>query len=153
MRSKIIIPVLFVFLMVVLPSKAQAQMDPRVKAVGTMALYGTVGGLLLGTASLAFGTDGRSVAQGASLGLYAGLLFGGYVVSSHYLQRQREQNPVPQDNYYPDSESPYEGDEDQRWNPYLELSWESLGRMDLGKETFRKREIPLFYIDLVQFNF
>ncbi|MCK5882051.1 MAG: hypothetical protein KAG61_00060, partial [Bacteriovoracaceae bacterium] len=57
--------------------------DAKAKALAAMALYGTVGGAMLGTASLAFGTSERSIAVGGSLGLYAGLIFGGYVVLTH----------------------------------------------------------------------
>lgn len=86
-------------------------MDPRVKAMATMAAYGTVGGALLGTASLAFGTEGRAVAVGASLGLYAGLIFGSYVIVSHQLQQNNyydREEPVRQDYYPDDSYSPYQ---------------------------------------------
>lgn len=86
-------------------------MDPRVKAMATMAAYGTVGGALLGTASLAFGTEGRSVAVGASLGLYAGLIFGSYVIVSHQLQQNNyydREEPVRRDYYPDDSYSPYQ---------------------------------------------
>ena len=67
--------------------EAQAQ-DAKSRALGSMALYGTIGGALLGTATLAFGNGARAIAQGASLGLYAGLIFGTYVVLSHGFQRE-----------------------------------------------------------------
>ena len=63
-------------------NKAQA-MDPKGKAFMIICTYGTVGGALLGFATMAFGTNSRAIAQGASLGLYAGIAFGSYVVSSH----------------------------------------------------------------------
>ncbi|MDD0852679.1 hypothetical protein HBN50_06205 [Halobacteriovorax sp. GB3] len=87
--------------------EAKAEVDPKLKALGAMAAYGTVGGALLGTASLAFGTKGRSVAIGASLGLYAGLLFGGYVVITHAVKKSRFRQGG---DYYPSSplNSPYE---------------------------------------------
>lgn len=109
-------------------SKPAYAVDPRLKALGTVALYGTVGGALLGVASLAFGASGRAVAKGASLGLYAGLLFGGYIVYSHYLRTRKQQ---ADGGVYPeDAESPYneyEGEGEygeaeepaQRWNPNL----------------------------------
>jgi len=59
--------------------------NAKARALGSMALYGTIGGSLLGTATLAFGNSARAIAQGASLGLYAGLIFGSYVVLSHGL--------------------------------------------------------------------
>ena len=83
-------------------------MDPRVKSLGTMAAYGTVCGALLGTASLAFDAPGRSVAIGASLGLYTGILFGSYIVISHHMRRSRSSKGT---DYYPDtSSSAYESD-------------------------------------------
>ena len=61
--------------------------------------YGAASGALLGLASMAFGTSSRAVAQGASLGLYAGILFGTYVLVSHH-QRQQQGS-------YNDSSTPY----------------------------------------------
>lgn len=71
-------------------------LDAKVSAVLLMAGYGTVGGALLGTASLAFGSEGRTVAKGASIGLYCGLIFGGYIVLSHQMRQNRMNNPEPQ---------------------------------------------------------
>jgi hypothetical protein len=104
MKNLILITVLFTFTSV----SSNASLDPRIKALGTMALYGTAGGALLGTASLAFGSGGRSVAKGASLGLYAGIVFGSYVVISHALKQRRMNNPKRDGDYYPDSENSYE---------------------------------------------
>ena len=105
----------------------QAQMDPKTKAVMTMALYGTVGGALLGTAALAFDAGGRSVAVGASVGLYTGLLFGGYVIGTHAMKKNRQMNPKPQRNYYPDTESsPYENDSDDGYDVLYLLSLNNL---------------------------
>lgn len=70
-------------------------LDAKVSAVLLMAGYGTVGGALLGTASLAFGAEGRTVAKGASIGLYCGLIFGGYIVLSHKMRQDRMNNPEP----------------------------------------------------------
>lgn len=111
--------------------------DPRAKALGAMALYGTVGGTLLGTASLAFGSSGRSVAKGASLGLYAGILFGSYIVISHAYRKHRSEHPEAQENFYPGVQGPYEqgtGGGSQydepapggyRWQPVLEMEYEA----------------------------
>lgn len=71
-------------------------LDAKVSAVLLMAGYGTVGGALLGTASLAFGAEGRTVAKGASIGLYCGLIFGGYIVMSHQMRQNRLNNPEPE---------------------------------------------------------
>ncbi len=62
--------------------------SPKTKTVLSMAGYGTAGGALLGVASMAFDTNIRSVAVGASLGLYTGLIFGGYVLFTHYLKQK-----------------------------------------------------------------
>ena len=85
---------LFLFMAILTPyNKAQA-MDPKAKAFMIMCTYGTVGGALLGFASMAFGTNSRAIAQGASLGLYAGIAFGAFVITSHgqksdpYLEQQ-----------------------------------------------------------------
>ena len=123
---------LSIFTLFTYSTPAKAEMDSRVKALLIMAGYGTIGGALLGTASLAFGTSGRSVAKGASLGLYAGILFGSYVVLSHYVQKQRRLNPEQPDPYYED-----EGAEEEegggglfgvvpRWQEYEALEKDSL---------------------------
>lgn len=149
----------------------RAEMDVRIKALGAMALYGTVGGALLGTASLAFGAEGRSIAKGASLGLYAGIIFGSYVVVSHAYKKHKRENPTPQDNYYPGVESPYEqglggeggyGDDPAggyRWQPTLELERERLRQLrnDLSPEfewTLKNKKTPVeVYLPLLNFNF
>ncbi|EQC44205.1 hypothetical protein [Bacteriovorax sp. Seq25_V] len=129
----------------------RAEMDPKIKAIGTMALYGTVGGTLLGTASLAFGAKGRSVAIGASLGLYAGLLFGGYVVGTHALKSRGYQKADPE-NYYPDTESsPYEtpgpGSNNEYMNPD---NYE--GSLDLAP--LKKQEQgPVYFVQLLDYRF
>ncbi len=64
-------------------------MDPKAKAFLTVSAYGSAGGALLGVASMAFGTNSRAIAQGASLGLYAGILFGTYVIVSHHQRNNR----------------------------------------------------------------
>ena len=80
------------------PQKAQAELPVKAKAFLTIAGYGTAGGAILGAASMAFGTSTRAVAQGASLGLYAGILFGTYVLVSHAQGRP---------GTYSDDSSPY----------------------------------------------
>lgn len=80
------------------PKTAQAEIPVKAKAFLTIVGYGTAGGAILGAASMAFGTSTRAVAQGASLGLYAGILFGTYVLVSHAQGRQ---------GYYSDDSSPY----------------------------------------------
>lgn len=80
---KKLIVCLFICLGLVIPANKAQAMDPKSKAFLVVCGYGTVGGALLGFASLAFGTNSRAVAQGASLGLYAGIIFGTYVLTSY----------------------------------------------------------------------
>lgn len=94
--KKLLISLTIAFTLVSPVNKAFA-MEPKTKAFLVMCAYGTVGGSLLGFASMAFGTNSRAIAQGASLGLYAGIIFGGYVISSH-----RDPN-APVDEYEQDS--------------------------------------------------
>lgn len=77
-------------------------MSPKTKAFLVICTYGTVGGSLLGFASMAFGTNSRAIAQGASLGLYAGIAFGAYVVNSHG-------KPAEVDEYQQDPQGPPPG--------------------------------------------
>lgn len=81
---------------------SSASIDPKTKAFLIICGYGTVGGGLLGLASMAFGQDSRAIAQGASLGLYGGILFGAYVIYTH---NQDSLQPRPED---PSSVLPYE---------------------------------------------
>lgn len=83
--------------------KAQAEIPVRAKAFATIVGYGAAGGALLGVASMAFGTTSRAIAQGASLGLYAGIIFGTYVLVSHHNKRQGS---------YDDGSSPYQESND-----------------------------------------
>lgn len=99
--------------LVMMPQTAQAQaqstggIPPRAKAFLLVSGYGAAGGALLGLASMAFGTSSRAVAQGASLGLYAGILFGTYVLVSHH-QRQNRGSYDTSTPYQDDSS--YDGD-------------------------------------------
>lgn len=90
-------------LVLVMPLSVQAEIPPKAKAFMVVSAYGTVGGALLGFATMAYGTNSRAIAQGASLGLYAGLIFGAYVLASHKTaeepvedyQQQYPQDPPP----------------------------------------------------------
>ncbi len=97
---KLILVVFFLFIISTPYKKAQA-MDPKGKAFLIICTYGTVGGALLGFASMAFGTNSRAIAQGASLGLYAGIGFGAYVISSHNNQSNQMMDPAYQDQGAP----------------------------------------------------
>jgi hypothetical protein len=171
MKSSLISLCCAIFIMgaACMPRQAQAQIDPRAKAMATMALYGTVGGALLGTASLAFGTKGRSVAIGASLGLYAGLIFGSYVVVSHMIKTERLKNPQPQENYYPNVTSPYEdfssggdpngapaGEYGYRWVSLIESRESSINGIDALKnmqQGMQDRQERVYQTTLLQWQF
>ena len=135
------------------PARTEAQIDPRIKTLISVTAYGLVGGALLGTASLAFYSEGRAPFIGASLGLYAGLLFGGYIVTSHAYKNYRRNNPQSQENYYPDTQSLYEnvgesgtGDTYAPGGEYYEY-WAPFG----GARS-RRGGIPL-YINLLRIQF
>lgn len=142
---------------------SRAEMDPKMKALGAMALYGTIGGVLLGTASLAFGTEPRSIAKGASLGLYAGLLFGGYVVVSHMMKKNRDSQPPPSDYYPEDADAPYSDDGDadygdsapydQRWSGYYEYEEASKSVVGNSLSGPRLDEGPVYFINVLNFTF
>ena len=90
-----------------MPLQARAQdagsLPPKAKAFLMVTAYGAGGGALLGLASMAFGTSTRAIAQGASLGLYAGIIFGSYILISHH-------NRTAQPTY--DNSTPYKDDAD-----------------------------------------
>lgn len=146
----------------VITQSAQAEMDPKIKAMSTMAIYGTVGGALLGTAALAFDADGRSVAVGASLGLYMGLIFGGYVIGTHYIKKNRMNQPIQEPNYYPDSQdSPYEdtssgegyssGMTIREFQKDYKEAHVNPARKDLMRESFKPGRT--YYMNLFQYQF
>lgn len=101
--------VLFITLALVKPQTARADIPAKGKAILTMSVYGAAGGALLGLATMAFGNTSRAVAQGASLGLYAGLIFGAYVLISHH------QKSV---GSYDDDASPYQDSTDVYGDEY-----------------------------------
>ncbi|MBH49065.1 MAG: hypothetical protein CME71_12930 [Halobacteriovorax sp.] len=150
-HSFICLLAIFALTSVIFSGQAQAQVDTRVKALGTMAMYGTVGGALLGTASLAFGTSGRAPAVGASLGLYAGILFGTYVVASHYYKRNYR--PSPQENYYPETTSPYEDNSSGVYR-YADPSF-GIESPNVKKPSPKARQddTPIWYMNLLHFQF
>ena len=83
MKKIFIILLAVVLIRSVSPTTARAEIPAKAKAFLVVSAYGTVGGALLGFATMAYGTNSRAIAQGASLGLYAGLIFGAYVLASH----------------------------------------------------------------------
>jgi hypothetical protein len=87
-----------------LTPKTTYALDAKAKAFAVICGYGTVGGALLGFASMAFGANSRAIAQGASLGLYTGIIFGTYVLTSY-----KDPNAVQEfdDPYAPPANDPY----------------------------------------------
>jgi hypothetical protein len=150
----------------VVPTSARAEIPPKAKAFLTIVGYGTAGGAILGTATMAFGTSSRAISQGASLGLYAGIMFGTYVRVSHHNRRQGS---------YDDKSSPYQRSSDIYSDEYSgdagggEGSGESSGgsffdRFQVLQEKFHgqaftlgaKRKgglMPPVHMNLFQFNF
>lgn len=133
------------------------------KVLLSMAGYGTMGGALLGLASLAFGTNSRSVAIGASVGLYAGLLFGGYIVLSHQYQKKfggQEEDPTVDSPYgvegepglgEPLDEVP-EGADAQRWD--LRPMFDELRRMERPRlRAFHHHHHVPIYVNLITLQF
>jgi hypothetical protein len=148
--------VLLFTLSVVSPQEARAEMPVKAKAFLTIVGYGTAGGAILGAASMAFGTSSRAVSQGASLGLYAGILFGTYVLVSHHNKRYGS---------YDDGSSPYRESSDIYGDEYREDEGGSndanSGRGGFfdrhqnlhGKFQKKGGNLPPLHINLLQYNF
>lgn len=160
-----ILILVFLFLFSFSPKEASARLDPRLKAVLSMSGFGFVGGALLGMASKTFGNQdsfGRATARGASLGLYAGILFGSYVAVGHYLEKY-EGNDFEDDAYLESNidsygggggwiekkYSPFNGRERRFWPGDEELE----RRHTLGRGGRVKHDISLFYLPLFYFQF
>lgn len=151
--SAFLIVLTFTFLS---PQKAQAEIPVKAKAFMTIVGYGTAGGAILGAASMAFGTSTRAVAQGASLGLYAGIIFGTYVLVSHAQSRQ---------GYYSDDSSPYKESNDIYSDEYNEEEGGGdekprqgfFNRMEDAHTKLAPKEkggnIPPLYLNLFQYQF
>jgi hypothetical protein len=139
---------IFILLMTLTFSTSSHALDPKLKMVGTMAGYGVVGGALLGTASMAFGAGGRAIAKGASLGLYAGIIFGSYVILHYELKKrgfsdEQEQNQ----DYYPDATSPYE---EEAPSGFIKLEDYQLAQFDSKVDI---KSEPLFFMNFVNIQF
>jgi len=146
-------------------NRAQAELDPKVKVVATMAAYGTAGGALLGFASMAFKSNGRAIFQGASLGLWAGLIFGGYVVISHSIRQSRgtsypSGDDTEESQYPEDDQGPYQGSYNQSadrggyaYNPYWIKHEFKLSNNLLNHKENLKAQLSRVYLDVVQITF
>lgn len=160
MRKFAIICLAFVFTLTLLaPRKASAEMPAKARVFLTAIGYGTASGALLGASSMAFGNSTRAVAQGASIGLYAGILFGSYVLFSHH---QRSQGK------YEDSDSPYQESRDIYGDEYNSESGgstegsESKGgffdriqtmQVKFQSQTKRGGQMPPLYLNLLNYQF
>lgn len=110
--------------------QARAEIPAKAKAFLTIAGYGAGAGAMLGAASMAFGNSSRSIAQGASLGLYAGILFGTYVLVSHHQKRYGS---------YDDNSSPYQQSSDIYGDDYRNEDGGSNTEEDDGRGGFFDR--------------
>jgi hypothetical protein len=64
-------------------SDAMTITGKRMKLVGKAAVYGFGGGLVVGLASQVFRRNTKNIFMFGSLGMYAGIILGVYVISSH----------------------------------------------------------------------
>lgn len=103
MRKTLSLFLVLLTLTLLRPQESKAEIPVKARAMMTIVGYGTAGGAILGAASMAFGTSSRAIAQGASLGLYAGIIFGTYVLVSHHNKRYGS---------YDDNSSPYKDSND-----------------------------------------
>lgn len=150
MRFQNLIKVFVIVLGISLTNLKDAKaMDPRAEVMLSVTGYGIAAGTLLGIASLAFDTEVRAIAVGASLGLYAGILFGSYIVLSHHYKKNN-----PDTDLYPEGDGLYQlqGGEEQYY-------WEDLRiqkiKSDLEPKGFnarRKPDVPL-YINFLNYAF
>ena len=137
--------------------------NPKTSTIIFNSIYGTVGGALLGVASLAFGGRGKYVAKGASIGLYAGLAFGVYVVASHsYLSKMNmEGDEMPQDKEMGRSFFDFDGgggggepqrrDERDRFEPQFQYRYFSPSSSIHPLR--RSLSTPIFYLNLFHYQF
>ena len=136
----------FVCFTLLFSSVSNASLDPKLKMVVTMAGYGVVGGALLGTASMAFGSGGRSIAKGASLGLYAGIIFGSYIILN-YEMKKRGYGVESKGDYYPESSGPYEFDQT---NNYINIEDYRLAQFENKKDP---KKDPKFFMNFFNYEF
>jgi hypothetical protein len=154
-RSFIFSLLIVCFMTIGFAKPAHAQMDPKLKAFLITSGYGIAGGALLGVASVALGAKARAIAQGASLGLYAGMIFGGYIVLSHnYRMSQPEGSyqdattPYDEGSSSPYGSDPYgapAGGGGYRYQPMENLQ-------QFKTKRGRANDVP-FYMNLVKLRF
>jgi len=129
------------------PQTARAEIPVRARAFATIVSYGAASGALLGAASLAFGQSSRAIFQGASLGMYAGILFGTYVLVSHHNRGA---------GAYDDAGTPYKESSDIYGDEYQPEEGGDSG-VDTQRGGFFNRHeqsgLPPIYINFVQYTF
>lgn len=140
--------VLLFSLALITPTHA-VTLERSFKTFGTSALWGTLGGALLGTASMAFGMNASAVAKGASLGLYAGLLYGGYLIVDYGMGPPSE--PNIKGRYQSPGGGGYDADDyddlyyGSRWKPGID-------GLKGNKKSLEDNGIKIFF-NLFQTNF
>jgi len=125
----------FCLLMIALLVPSSHALSPQVKVIAITSGYGAVAGTLVGLASMAFGTKSKAIFVGASLGLYAGILTGAYLVM--YPPENSREVPNREDDIYPN----------ERYNKLLLPETEMLARLSHEKQK------PVFHLPLVQVIF
>lgn len=164
-----ILSCLFVFIIcatLLRPQNAHAEIPVKAKAFLTIVGYGAAGGALLGVASLAFGTSSRAIAQGASLGLYAGILFGSYVLFAHHQKRygsyDDDSSPYGQSNdVYGDGYQQDEGGSDEGGGSRggffdrIQTLQEHVHNQSFTFQSEKRRggQLPPLHLNLIQYNF
>ncbi len=144
-------------------------MPPKAKAFMTIVGYGAAGGAILGVASMAFGTSTRAVAQGASLGLYAGILFGSYVLFAHHQKTYggyddgsspyHQSNDVYGDEYQQDQGGSGEGDESTRRGGFFDrfkaMTHDPYYNQQFTFQSEKRKggQLPPIRMNLIQYNF
>ncbi len=167
MRKYLVALFIAVFTLAALkPNEARAELPVKARAFLTMVGYGTAGGALLGVASMAFGGSTRAVAQGASLGLYSGILFGTYILASHHQRRgsyeddssvYKESSDLYGDEYQDDEGGSKDEDEDTRGGFFdrFQVLQEKFHNQSFTLKSERQRggRMPPLHINLFQMNF
>lgn len=100
-KNRLIITVLTIIVLMIATSTSGSakSLDPRVKAVILTSAYGTIGGAVVGLATTAFGGDENNIFIGASLGLYAGIGIGLFLIFNPRRPKVHETSPDDYDRY------------------------------------------------------
>jgi hypothetical protein len=160
MRFIMLLPLFFALI----SFPVQAQVSPKAKAFLSVSAYGAAGGALLGFASMAFGTSSRAIAQGASIGLYAGILFGTYVLVSHHQRQNRgtydRSTPYDQetDDYDDYGEAP---SSDSKGGGFFDSSYRAIRLQETlamsqnyrMMETKKGSQLPPLHVNLISIQF